>query len=346
MGAYLGVAGVVLTCLLFLISYLFPTKLTNEQAAQLIAILELRADRIRHELRPKYEFANAPEFIKRFTELHSMHIASLRAGDVLRAHEVLISIQQLSAELEMSEFEKRTQSMSKRGSIKLTKNINPRKSVRQPSVQKPRQRPVYQLPPLPSVSSTSVRQSIGPFERGPMISLYVTGVPKGEKYLPTKRTYYEDERTNADEIARLYATMSEGKAINLHALPEVLAQGTEGRVKLPGVASVLPGVSVDNPDFQFANYLDIIQKEIGSNWSPPQGAKKSGGRQKAVIGFRILRNGTIHNVRLETSSGVNLMDQSAMRAISRSSPLPPLPQRFRDEFLGVHFSFELEGERE
>jgi colicin import membrane protein len=102
-------------------------------------------------------------------------------------------------------------------------------------------------------------------------------------------------------------------------------------------------VSVDNPDFQFTYYLVIIQNKISSNWTPPYGAGRPGERRKTVIAFRILRNGQIRDVQLEASSGASYLDQSAVRAISRSSPLPPLPQRFLDEYLGVHLSFELEG---
>lgn len=109
------------------------------------------------------------------------------------------------------------------------------------------------------------------------------------------------------------------------------------------MASDLPGVSVDNPGFQFTYYLVIIQNKISSNWTPPYKAGRPGEKRKTVIAFRILRNGQIQDVRLESSSGATYLDQSALRAISRSSPLPPLPQRFLDEFLGVHFNFELEG---
>ena len=119
--------------------------------------------------------------------------------------------------------------------------------------------------------------------------------------------------------------------------------GKEGAVL--GVASALPGVSVDNPDFQFTYYLVIIQNKISNNWAPPHGGEKLGEKRRTVVAFRILRNGQVKDIRVETPSGASFLDQSAVRAISRSSPLPPLPQRFLDDFLGVHFSFELEGGR-
>jgi TonB family protein len=102
---------------------------------------------------------------------------------------------------------------------------------------------------------------------------------------------------------------------------------------------------VDNPDFQFTYYLVIIQNKISTNWNPPFARSKKDRRLTALLHFRILRNGQIRDARIETSSGASLLDQSALRAVSLSNPLPPLPQRFLDNALGVHFSFELEGEK-
>ena len=123
-------------------------------------------------------------------------------------------------------------------------------------------------------------------------------------------------------------------------------QGKSGKAEgLLGVASLLPGVSVDNPDFQFTYYIVIIQNKIASNWNPPFAGGKTDRGPKTLVHFRIQRNGQVRDVRVESSSGASLLDQSAVRAISMSNPLPPLPQRFSDDFLGVHFSFELEGGR-
>jgi TonB family protein len=123
-------------------------------------------------------------------------------------------------------------------------------------------------------------------------------------------------------------------------------QGKSGKAEgLLGVASLLPGVSVDNPDFQFTYYIVIIQNKIASNWNPPFAGGKTDRGPKTLVHFRILRNGQVRDVRVESSSGASLLDQSAVRAISMSNPLPPLPQRFSDDSLGVHFSFELEGGR-
>ena len=53
----------------------------------------------------------------------------------------------------------------------------------------------------------------------------------------------------------------------------------------------------------------------------------------------LMRDGTVQDVRDETSSGNEYFDRSAVRAVKSASPFPPLPRGFQDEFLGIHFTF-------
>ena len=59
-----------------------------------------------------------------------------------------------------------------------------------------------------------------------------------------------------------------------------------------------------------------------------------------VIFFRINRDGSIADVRIERSSGLPFVDRAAQRAVLASSPLPPLPADFHEGSLGVHLKFE------
>jgi TonB family protein len=59
-----------------------------------------------------------------------------------------------------------------------------------------------------------------------------------------------------------------------------------------------------------------------------------------TIYFKILRDGNIVESKVEKTSGVDLFDQSAMRAIISSTPFPPLPGEFTGEYLGIHLEFE------
>jgi len=103
----LGVIGVLLTTSFFVIQYSYPRKTIEKQPDELIAILEHRANRIRNELTPYYQYAEVSKFLKQFDELHAKHIAALRANNLILAHEQLVEIHKLSADLEFSEFGKR-----------------------------------------------------------------------------------------------------------------------------------------------------------------------------------------------------------------------------------------------
>lgn len=98
-------------------------------------------------------------------------------------------------------------------------------------------------------------------------------------------------------------------------------------------------VRVDDEDFRFAYYLEIIKERISGNWSPPP----TGGSPEGVIStvyFKISRDGKVSDIEIEDSSKFDLFDRSATRAVSLSSPLPPLPAGFKGNWLGVHFEFE------
>jgi periplasmic protein TonB len=107
----------------------------------------------------------------------------------------------------------------------------------------------------------------------------------------------------------------------------------------PVGASGLQGdVAVDAPDFEFTYYLVLVRNQIAANWTPPTGGGPSG---RAVVHFRIDRDGHVSDARLESSSGVDFFDRSAVRAVILTDPLPPLPLGYNGSELGVHFGFQV-----
>jgi TonB family protein len=98
-------------------------------------------------------------------------------------------------------------------------------------------------------------------------------------------------------------------------------------------------VRVDDENFKFAYYLEIVRETISYNWSPPP-VSGPDGNVIATVYFRIARDGRVSNIRVEEKSNFDLFDRSAVRAVNVSNPLPPLPAGFRGRWLGVHFEFE------
>jgi TonB family protein len=93
----------------------------------------------------------------------------------------------------------------------------------------------------------------------------------------------------------------------------------------------------DQP-FPYQGYVDSLVTRIEERWEAP--LVVSQGTPKATVFFRILRDGTITDFRVETSSGLLPFDRSALKAVTDASPLSPLPEGFRGNDLGVYFDFE------
>ena len=92
--------------------------------------------------------------------------------------------------------------------------------------------------------------------------------------------------------------------------------------------------------FEFLSYRQRVFSTIKSNWA---NAVRHPGLVAAVR-FEIQMDGGVNNVALVRSSGDKAYDQSVMRAVQRSSPLPPPPERYRDEFREVVIDFHSEEE--
>lgn len=122
--------------------------------------------------------------------------------------------------------------------------------------------------------------------------------------------------------------------------PAPAAQATPAipRVRI-GNTGVSASLSLDASDFAFTYYLAQVRDKIARNWSPPAGMP-TGAVPKAVVYFRISRDGRIADIRLETASGEEFYDRAALRAVQISEPLPHLPAGYTPGWLGVHFGFE------
>jgi TonB family protein len=127
-------------------------------------------------------------------------------------------------------------------------------------------------------------------------------------------------------------------------VPSRPAPGLPSGQKMATAALGVPGLSgdvtVDASDFEFTYYLLAVRNRIGQNWGAPAGLVTNGEPVRCTVFFRIDRLGRITDAKLEQSSGVPFFDQSAVRAVNVSSPLPPLPAGYGSSSLGVHFGFQ------
>jgi colicin import membrane protein len=87
---------------------------------------------------------------------------------------------------------------------------------------------------------------------------------------------------------------------------------------------------------EFFMYQAKIVNMIKENWAWP-GQK---GSLKALVRFSIKDNGEITALKIAEPSGDAAFDESILRALRKSSPLPPPPDSYRKDFAQVEMNFQ------
>lgn len=89
---------------------------------------------------------------------------------------------------------------------------------------------------------------------------------------------------------------------------------------------------VDGADFN--SYMNTMYCTIKKNWHPTENSDAG----KVVVSYKIKRDGTIIEPKVVSSTNKEL-NQSAIEAIEKSSPLQPLPKRCKRDLIEVSFTF-------
>jgi colicin import membrane protein len=88
-------------------------------------------------------------------------------------------------------------------------------------------------------------------------------------------------------------------------------------------------------------YQMEVESRIYGNWSYPvaiQGAKKL----QAIVLLEVRDDGTVMECQFRQRSGDNIFDQSVLKAIEKSDPLPPLPEGYPKTHEEIEINFNLE----
>jgi len=103
-----------------------------------------------------------------------------------------------------------------------------------------------------------------------------------------------------------------------------------------GAGSKFGGAAIDNASFQYPYWFVQAFGKIERNWTNPVYASKP---ISCIIYFQVIRSGRIIKTEIEQSSGIDAFDSACERAVKLSQPLPPLPNDFTDEIIGIHLEF-------
>jgi TonB family protein len=160
-----------------------------------------------------------------------------------------------------------------------------------------------------------------------------------------RRKKLEDLEKQAASLYESYRT--EEESVDRELPDGVASTGDQNEKFEDGAQGVsvkgLTGTDRGGPssDIRFRAYYDRIWSQIRAAWVLPEGVAASEEDLLTVVGIRISTTGVIEDHWIEKGSGNLYYDQSALRAIRKASPLPPLPPDLDEESLEVGINFRI-----
>jgi TonB family protein len=93
-----------------------------------------------------------------------------------------------------------------------------------------------------------------------------------------------------------------------------------------------PEKSVDS-SVDYSGYMKMVERCIKTDWHPPHVKKQT----RAVVFFKIKKNGEIVDAKIKNPSIYKQIDQSVLTAVNSASPLPPPPG---SQEVSIQFTFD------
>jgi TonB family protein len=98
---------------------------------------------------------------------------------------------------------------------------------------------------------------------------------------------------------------------------------------------------------RYPAYVAAIVRRISQNWlqSSIDPAARASRSIRATVTFTIMRDGTVKDIHIAESSRNASFDNSGLRALYDSNPMPPLPSDYNGSYVNVTFDFLPPGTR-
>lgn len=198
----------------------------------------------------------------------------------------------------------------------------PAKAVAVPKAAEPTKRLSVPPPPEPKAVSIAKREApkSPPLQEKPKVSasqLIDQAINKIEKRLQPPGKTAENQAEHLDQaIARL-----------------------EQKVRVDS-ATGRGGWSLQESTMM-STYLEEVRSRVRANWSYAGSSRAERTPPEAVVLLKVQRDGTVLEANLKRRSANTLFDQSVLRAVQRSDPLPPFPAEFRKTVEELEITFNL-----
>ncbi len=161
-------------------------------------------------------------------------------------------------------------------------------------------------------------------------------VPPVEEVKPKKEVKKKENKTVKSDIAvkKKEKKVEEKKSVEKNV--EKSTSKEETPKPSGGTTYSSKGIMLENKNFKFSYYTNAIVKKISKYWQWSSSISAS----RAVVYFKINRRGYATNIKIKESSGDDVFDQNAIRAVELASPFPELPESYKEDNLGVYFEFK------
>jgi len=210
------------------------------------------------------------------------------------------------------------------------------------------------MPKTPSVNESSVVD--------PSKSLWKTDVkpeppqPKKEEVVPPDLKKVPDFKTLEKPLKKPPPPPRQNKAFEpkVPNPPNAVPGRNLGSANVPTGAGSVPGSSATpglavksegGGDFasRYGWYIEAVKRRIQSNWlqNTIDPGVRAAHSAHAAVQFTILKDGTVKDIRVSQTSGNLSMDNSGLRAILASNPMPALPPDYSGSYVQVLFDFDL-----
>jgi TonB family protein len=99
-------------------------------------------------------------------------------------------------------------------------------------------------------------------------------------------------------------------------------------------------ISLDTTDKRYVDYAKVIKERIMAQWKYPREAKDNLVEGRLLVLFSLGKEGNMTEIKITESSGHQILDREAARAISSAAPFPPFPERVTVNRLNIKASFD------
>lgn len=143
------------------------------------------------------------------------------------------------------------------------------------------------------------------------------------------------------KINSIYSTPAKNQEthkVNIEKAVSAIRQKEHAGLKTAADATAKPKISDTEISAQTNDYIEAVWSRVKQHWTMPQ-ALMPEKNITTIIDVRIARNGALEYADFEKRSGNRYFDDSALRAVKKSTPFPPLPYWVLDKSIEIGIRF-------